>query len=353
VSRARARLVDAVRAYGVAVAAVAVTLPLAIFLWPLTMPTISPVFLAAVMVSAWIGGLRGGLLATGLATLVMDYFFLKPIRSIFWFSHHDDLIRLGVFVLVAILISALNAARRRAEAILEESRGFLRSTLDALTARIAIIDSGGRIIAVNAAWRRAHETTGEPCEVGSDYLALHESASGEVSDATRTVAAGIRDVLDRRRDQFSAELPEGRRWFAVLATRFTGPGSIRVVVAHEDVTERRRAEEAERAAEGLRSVARLANAAAHEINNPLATILGNLQLLGRELNEDMAKSRIQPALDAVERIREIVARMGHITELRVVKSRPLLPEMLDLRGSSSGAAEPRSLEDASPAPPSE
>jgi len=37
-------------------------------------------------------------------------------------------LRLGVFVLVAVLISLLNAARRRAEAVLDESRRFLRSS---------------------------------------------------------------------------------------------------------------------------------------------------------------------------------------------------------------------------------
>src|SRR4029453_8173799 len=51
----------------------------------------------------------------------------------------------------------------------------------------------------------------------------------------------------------------------------------------EDVTNQRRADEAERRAETLRAVAKLANAAGHEINNPLAVIVGRLELLRRDL----------------------------------------------------------------------
>src|SRR2546427_9180077 len=57
------------------------------------------------MVAAWFGGLRGGLLATVLASLLMDYFYFEPVRSLFSFSHREDVLRLGVFVLVAVLIS--------------------------------------------------------------------------------------------------------------------------------------------------------------------------------------------------------------------------------------------------------
>jgi K+-sensing histidine kinase KdpD len=329
-------LLGALKPYGVAVAAVGLALPVTLALWPLMQPTVSPAFLAAVMVAAWIGGLGGGLLATALASAAMDYFFLEPVHSLFSFKRSEDVLRLGVFVLVALLISSLNAARRRAGAVLEESRRFLQSTLDSLTARIAIVDGRGTIVAVNDAWRRFDTASGAARGVGSDYLRACSAASGEAGATARAVAAGIREVIERRRDTFSAELPEGQGWFAVRATRFERDGEVRVVVAHEDVTERRRAEEAERAAEALRSVARLALAAAHEINNPLAAIHGYLELLGRELDEELARTRLLPALDAVERIRAIVARMGNITELRVSEPRPTLPEMLDLRGSSPG-----------------
>src|SRR5213596_250410 len=204
-ARALTPRLDALKPYGVAVVTVGLALPMAQAFWPSIRPTVSPVFLAAVMVAAWFGGLRGGLLATVLASLLMDYFFFEPVRSLFSFSHREDVLRLGVFVLVAVLISLLNAARRRAEAVLDESRRFLQSTLDSLTTRIAIIDGRGVIVAVNEAWRNFDKPPG----VGSDYLSAYGRAAGDAAEATRAAAAGIRDVLERRRDTFSAEVPEG------------------------------------------------------------------------------------------------------------------------------------------------
>src|SRR2546429_1940436 len=46
--------------------------------WPNLEPTITPFFLAAVTISGWLAGLRGGLIAAGLYTLASP--LLSPIR---------------------------------------------------------------------------------------------------------------------------------------------------------------------------------------------------------------------------------------------------------------------------------
>jgi signal transduction histidine kinase len=85
----------------------------------------------------------------------------------------------------------------------------------------------------------------------------------------------------------------------------------------------------------VRSVARLAAAAAHEINNPLTVIVGGLELLGlnAELDEH-SRGWISRALDAAHDIHETVQRMGRITRLEAITEPANLPEMLDLRRSS-------------------
>jgi len=93
---------------------------------------------------------------------------------------------------------------------------------------------------------------------------------------------------------------------------------------------RQRAEEAERRAEALRTVAQLASATAHEINNPLAVIMGNCELLAREV-DGRSQRRVQAMLTAVERIRKIVVHMSHITRLELAYHSANLPLMLDLR----------------------
>ena len=102
-----------------------------------------------------------------------------------------------------------------------------------------------------------------------------------------------------------------------------------------DVTERQRAEASAREARALLSVTRLANAAAHEINNPLTTIVVQLQLLLEERKGDAwIAERIENALDSVWRIRDIVERMQHVTRLELSEQFPTLPEQLDLRRST-------------------
>ncbi|RKH62151.1 PAS domain-containing sensor histidine kinase [Corallococcus aberystwythensis] len=146
------------------------------------------------------------------------------------------------------------SARRRAAQALHESEQFLRSTLDSLSTHIAILDGQGTILAVNAAWRGFARENGcpeedGPCGVGANYLGVTDSAQGEYSQEAPSVAAGIRDIVAGRAEQFLLEYPchepGGRsRWFLLRATRFAGPGPLRVVVAHEDITGRHEADEA-------------------------------------------------------------------------------------------------------------
>ena len=100
----------------------------------------------------------------------------------------------------------------------------------------------------------------------------------------------------------------------------------------EDITNQRRAEDAERRAETLRAVAQLANAAAHEINNPLSVIVGRLELLRRDLTPEQ-QGRLAQIVEASKQIARIITHMGRITRLETLDDLPASP-MLDLRRSS-------------------
>ena len=100
----------------------------------------------------------------------------------------------------------------------------------------------------------------------------------------------------------------------------------------EDITDQRRADDAERRADTLRAVAQLANAAAHEINNPLAVIVGRLELMRRDLTIDQ-RSRLVPIIEASKQIARIITHMGRLTRLETQDDLSVSP-MLDLRRSS-------------------
>lgn len=104
--------VRAAARYVVAALAVASALLLTQLLWPWIGPHPTSLFLAAVTVSAWYGGLRPSLLATALAALAVDYFFIPPVYQLE--LSLDNIVRTLVFVLVALLISWVDAARQRA-----------------------------------------------------------------------------------------------------------------------------------------------------------------------------------------------------------------------------------------------
>lgn len=144
--------------------------------------------------------------------------------------------------------------RRAQDAALQESRRFLRCALDSLSTHIAILDANGDILEVNDSWRafaKANGASAAGCGVGENYLRVCEAADGACADEGPVAAAGIRAVLRGERESFSLEYachsPTAQRWFMLRVTRFLGEGPLRLVVAHEDITFRKEAEEAMRA----------------------------------------------------------------------------------------------------------
>jgi signal transduction histidine kinase len=111
----------------------------------------------------------------------------------------------------------------------------------------------------------------------------------------------------------------------------------------EDITGQRRTEEAERRSETLRAVAELANAAAHEINNPLSVITARLELIRRHV-DPAQHPRLDQALEASKRIADIIAHMGRITRMETHPDSAVSP-MLDLRRSGAPPEEPPATAD--------
>ena len=151
-----------------------------------------------------------------------------------------------------------NAGRKRAAAELLESKRFLQSTLDALSSCVAILDEHGAIIEVNNPWKRfalENDFLGGRYGMGDNYLAVCDSTVGRSSAEALAVGTGIRAVMSGESDEFHLEYPchspREERWFIVTATRFAGDGPVRVVVAHENISARKRAEEALRASQQI------------------------------------------------------------------------------------------------------
>ena len=148
---------------------------------------------------------------------------------------------------VAVVFSDVTEKHRAQEA-LEESQRFLRSSLDALSGHIAVLDEKGVILEVNEAWRHFADQNhfiGSDYGIGAPYLQNSNVMVGNDCDTTEC-AAGINDVISGRRDRFELEYPchspTELQWFLMRVTRFKSPGPVRIVVVHDNITERKRAE---------------------------------------------------------------------------------------------------------------
>lgn len=130
-------------------------------------------------------------------------------------------------------------ADRTVRAEIERSHMLLQTTLDALSAHIAILDGNGTIVAVNQAWHRFAERGGYATPdhgVGSNYVEACRAAAATDTQAA-LVAASLDAMLSGQRREFRLSYRCGDRFFQMTAAWFTHEGAAHVVVAHEDVTE--------------------------------------------------------------------------------------------------------------------
>ena len=128
------------------------------------------------------------------------------------------------------------------------SQHFAQSSLDALSASIAVLDSNGIILTVNASWRNFADENGligSDYGIGRSYFESVECLNGDQSREAEPSLQGIRAVMTGQRRRFYMEYPchspKAERWFALTVTSF-GSSQRQIVVAHENITEQKRDE---------------------------------------------------------------------------------------------------------------
>lgn len=218
----------------------------------------------------------------------------------------------------------------------EPSEPSYRALVESSRGLICTHDLAGVLLSVN---RAAADRLGYAPEemVGhslADYLApsvrslfpqyLERVGRGTVDD-------GLMLVVTRSGDE--------RIWTYSNVRCQDAAGPVYILGHAHDITDIKRADARAGEAEALRSVARLAIATAHEINNPLTVILASLQIMVmRGQVPPEATSYVERALRASEQIRDIVRDMSRITKLELSRQASHLPAVLDIRKSSDPTA---------------
>jgi PAS domain S-box-containing protein len=217
--------------------------------------------------------------------------------------------------------------RRTAE--LRESEQHHRTTFERNPAGMCLTLADGRIVDCNEAFARILGFERPADVLATNVCALYAQPKERDQLVERVRAEGTVVNVElqlRRRD--------GRLiWGLASVMLGSGPPRADLETTLIDITEQKAADE-------LRSIARLANAAAHEINNPLTLVLGRLAMLRDDphLGPEF-RDRVAYIYNAAERIREIVVDMNHMTRVQLYEHAGRgLPEMIDIRKSAGSAS---------------
>jgi PAS domain S-box-containing protein len=177
---------------------------------------------------------------------------------------------LAWWILKRQLVPIMGALKQRNKA-LAASIALNQNTLDSVSAQIAVVDTTGRVMAVNQPWRKFVSNTYEECDaviaIGSNFRTLFPDEKGSDDVNLQTLWSGIQSVLDGSTTTYTVESPlrstQPSPWFHTNVT-LLGSGGLGVVISRTDITVSKLADEQ------IRKLSRIAEQA------PLSIVITNL-----------------------------------------------------------------------------
>jgi PAS domain S-box-containing protein len=305
--------------YGVAVLSTALALIPTVLLADVSESRLA-LFGVAVMVSAWYGGWKPGVVATAFALTVSAYFALAG-------EHTPDqlrtaILRLSLFFFVAMLICWLNAALRAAQENLRRSELNFRSLVTNAPYGVCRCDSTGKILDANPAFLELLGHTSSEL-IGQHIFGLY---------ADNDQWFDLADFL-RSSEPFKGLAAEWKRKDATTTvvrisgrSVANGPEGVVFELFAEDVTERRALEQQLRQSQKMEAVGRLAGGIAHDFNNLLMVISGYSEFLLERLGaEPHLRGPAQEIASAAERASSLTRQL-----LAFSRKQMLAPRIVNL-----------------------
>ncbi len=206
---------------------------------------------------------------------------------------------------------------------------ILPQLIDSLSDAVLVVDRSQRVVAANRRYveafgRGVGRIAGSVC---SSVVACPERSLGVEQERCATC-----DVLDLRRPTRRLRVvPDAtgaqRRWEGTFSPVVDASGEIsHVVEVWRDVSERSQLESQLSHSERLAALGVLAAGVAHEINNPLASILAGVESLERWLGSRPAMlgddARAQEALEVLQTLEGETRRVREITEKLMLLAQP-------------------------------
>ena len=306
--------------YGVAVLSITLALIPALMLSDVVESRLV-VFAVAIMVSAWYGGWKPGLVATSFALTVSAYFSLAGGHSPS--EYRKAIIHLVLFVFLALMICSFNAALRSAQEGLRRSEANFRSLVTNAPYGICRCDSSGVLLSANPALISLLGYASASELLGRNLVALHADPQQWFTIADHFGAAQrfhglVSDWLRKDRSLVTVRLSGRTIRDENKATFFE--------LFAEDVTEHRALEQQLRQAQKMEAVCRLAGGIAHDFNNLLMVISGYCEFLLDRIGSDPAvRGPAQEIAKAANRATALTRQL-----LAFSRKQMLAPKVLDL-----------------------
>jgi two-component system, NtrC family, sensor histidine kinase PilS len=267
------------------------------------------------------------------------YPLLPPARV----AQYTVVTNVVAFLLVAVLSGSLaerlrTADRRLAQAstAIADLKAFNQHVIDSLTSGLATCDRHGRLLTFN---RAAETITGHATDAvigrrASEVLQLPASF-GDL------LVSGLEGASSRRVD-YEYRCGDGRMMdIGLSAAHLVIPEGLKgYLLTFQDTTAIRRLERDAGRKQRLAAVGEMAAGIAHEIRNPLASLLGSIQILRQELALNAEQAQLMDiVLRESERLNETIrsfldyARPQRAAITRVDATRVLLDAAALLRNS--------------------
>jgi hypothetical protein len=222
--------------YGLVVVSVGVALGISLLLQHFGFRAPSALLLFAVAISSWYAGTGPALLATIMATIGFYWYFVEPVRTIY--INWSEIPYFIIFAAFAALLSWFATIRRRVEADLREQAALLNLTHDT----VFVMDMDGVIKYWNRGAEERYGWTADQAvgRVVHDLLKTafptpFEEIKAEVTRTGRWEG----ELLHTKKD--GSQLVAASRWSLQRGKRGE---PVAILETNNDITERKRAEEA-------------------------------------------------------------------------------------------------------------
>jgi two-component system, NtrC family, sensor kinase len=194
----------------------------------------------------------------------------------------------------------------------DDGRRSWQEVVDAISPALCIVDRGGRIRRANRAF--ADLVNAPPASlIGRPWQAF----------APPEWAADLQRALDQQGAGREAELRTGEQTYAVTAVPISSTDRSTLVLLFDDQTERRRLQDQLIQSEKMSAIGQLIAGIAHDLNNPLASVVGFADFLGEVSNVPAAlREPLTVIREEAERASNIVKNLLSFARKQEHQRRP-------------------------------